>query len=212
VTEQRQVQSAWLRRMADTIEAVIDQDIRQGLTNGMTTDEIARVIKATIGLTPKQAAAVENYRRLLEAGDQAALDRVLRDARFDRSVRSGNLDADKIDRMVTRYAERFQAHRAKTIARTESLRATNAGRAAAWAQYADRKGLGGDAVLRYWQTAHDERVCPICSAIPLMNPSGVPMDEPYNTPVGPLMMPPEPHPNCRCTERFALATEGNFPG
>lgn len=211
VAQQQAGQSAWLKRVADTVEAVIDQDIRQGMTNGMTADEIARTIKATIGLTPRQAAAVENFRRLLENGDAAALDRVLRDRRFDASVRraieGGKLDEDKIDRMVARYAERYQAHRAQVIARTETLRATNAGRAAAWAQFADRKGLDQSAIRKWWQTAHDERVCIICSAIPLMNPDGVPMGEFYATPDGPMMMPPEPHPSCRCSERFAITAD-----
>lgn len=211
VAEQRQVQSTWLKRMADTVEAVIDQDIRQGLTNGMTAEDIARVIKATIGLTPRQAAAVENFRRLLENGGAGALDRVLRDRRFDASVQrlidGGTVDQDKIDRMVQRYAEKYQAHRAMVIARTESLRATNAGKRAAWAQYSDRTGSD---VLRWWLTAADERVCPVCSAIPLMNPDGVPLGEMYDTPDGPMMMPPEPHANCRCTERFAV--ERTEPG
>lgn len=211
VAAQQAAQSGWIKQVASTIEAVIDQDIRQGLSNGMTSDQIARVIKATVGLTPRQAAAVENFRRLLENGDAAALDRVLRDRRFDASVQravdGGTLSQDKIDRMVDRYAERYQAHRAKIIARTETLRASNAGRAAAWAQFADRKGLDDSDVLRWWQTAHDERVCPVCSAIPLMNPDGVPMGEPYSTPIGSLMMPPEPHPSCRCTERFALSPD-----
>ncbi len=205
VAGQQQVQTAWLQRITTTIEAVIDQDIRQGLTNGMTAEDIARVIKATIGLTPRQAAAVENFRRLLENGDAAALDRVLRDRRFDASVQrlidGGTIDQAKIDRMVQRYAERYQLHRAMVIAKTESLRATNAGRRAAWAQYADRTGSD---VLRWWLTAADERVCPVCSAIPLMNADGVPMGQPYATPDGPMMMPPEPHANCRCTERFSV--------
>ena len=66
-------------------------------------------------------------------------------------------------------------------------------------------------MIRFWQTAADERVCPICSAIPLMNADGVPMGASYASPAGPVKMPPDPHTNCRCTERFALAT-GARPG
>jgi Phage Mu protein F like protein len=209
VTGQQRAAATFIDRVAATIEAVIDQDIRHGLTNGMGADEIAQVIKQTIGLTPRQAAAVQNFRRLLENGDAAALDRVLRDRRFDASVQraidGGTLDPAQIDRMVERYAERYVAHRAKVIANTETLRAANAGRRAAWEQFADRRGLDDSDVLRFWQTATDERVCPVCSAIPGMNPDGVPLDGMYATPIGPLMMPPDPHPSCRCGERFALA-------
>lgn len=207
ISGQQRTASAFIDRLATTVEAVIDQDIRAGLSDGMTADEIARVIKATIGLTPRQAQAVANFRRLLENGDAAALDRVLRDRRFDASVQraidGGTLDPAKIDRMVERYQERYIAHRARTIANTETLRAANAGRAAAWRQFADRKGLDDADVLRFWQTAGDERECPVCRAIPLLNADGVPLDDMYATPIGPEDAPPI-HANCRCTERFAV--------
>ncbi len=210
VAEQQAVQSAFTQRLADTVSLVIDQDVRDGLTNGMSPEDIARTIKATIGLTDKQAAAVANFRRLLENGDVAALDRVLRDKRFDASVRRAiegqPLDAAKIDRMVQRYAERYQAHRALTIARTEAMRAANAGRRAAWEQYADRTGIGSSGVRRFWLTAADERVCPFCRSIPLLNAAGVALDEDYISLDGPVRMPPDPHPTCRCTERFTLAS------
>lgn len=208
VAQQQQAQSAFIQRLADGIEAVIDQDIRQGLTNGMSVDQVARTIKQTIGLTDRQAAAVENFRRLLTEGDPAALQRALRDRRFDASVQrliNGEmLDQDKIDRMVARYAERYQAHRAATIARTETARAANAGRRAAWSQYQSRKGLPNDGIRRFWLTAFDEAVCPVCATIPLMNPDGVAMDEDYASLNGPVTMPPDPHPLCRCTELFRV--------
>jgi hypothetical protein len=205
---QQRATSAFIDRLATTVEAVIDQDIRAGLSNGMGADEIARVIKATIGLTPRQAQAVANFRRLLENGDAAALDRVLRDRRFDASVQraidGGTLDPAKIDRMVERYQEKYIAYRARVIARTGTLRAANDGRRAAWAQYADRVGLADGDVLRWWTLAADERVCPVCRAIPVLNPNGVPLGKFYATPVGPVTGPPEPHPSCRCGERFEI--------
>jgi hypothetical protein len=214
VQGQQRTASTFIQRLTATIEAVIDQDIRGGLADGMGADEIARVIKATIGLTPRQAQAVANFRRLLEQGDPAALDRVLRDRRFDASVQraidGGTLDPEKIDRMVQRYTEKYQAHRAMVIARTETLRAANEGRRAAWSQFADRVGLDDADIVRKWQVATDERVCPVCRAIPYLNPDGVALDAMYATPHGPEESPPI-HPSCRCTERFAVregATRG----
>jgi hypothetical protein len=212
---QAAARDAFIQRLADSVETVIDQDIRQGMTGGLDATEIAETIVDTLGLTPRQAAAIENYRVLLENGSPAALNRVLRDRRFDSTVQRA-IDGDvltdaQIDKMVARYTERSIAYRARVIARQEALAAANAGRAAAWAQYADRRGLKASDVLRFWQTAADERVCPVCSAIPLMNADGVPFGGQYATPEGPVAMPPQPHTGCRCTERFQIA-EGARPG
>lgn len=198
-------------RLSVQAEATVDQVIAQGLANRLGVDGIARALRESVGLTPRQAMAVENFRRMLETGDRAALDRALRDRRFDRSIinalQQGNpLSPEKIERMVERYAERFRKHRAEMIARTETLKLANLGRSAAWAQFAERKGLGGDDVIRFWQTAADERVCPVCRLIPILNPQGRSMGQPYVSPDGNVMMPPQ-HPACRCTERFQLRAD-----
>jgi hypothetical protein len=182
------------------------------LASAAAPAEVARDILATIGLTPRQAAAVANFRRLLESGDKAALSRALRDQRFDatiqRLVNGEAVDQAKIDRMVQRYAERYQAYRANVIARYETMEAANAGRRAAWRQFAGRRGIPLAALKRFWQTAADERVCPVCRSIPLMNVEGIGIDDVYATVDGESSGPPE-HGDCRCTERFEIDPDVN---
>lgn len=44
----------------------------------------------------------------------------------------------------------------------------------------------------------DKDACAVCSAIPTMNPEGVLLNEPFRSPVGPVMVPGEPHERCHC--------------
>jgi hypothetical protein len=182
-----------------TAQATAADIIGQGLARGLDPALIAQSVIDGIGLSPGEARAVESYRTALTADTLNALARALRDRRFDAATRAGRLNPEQIDRLVSRYAARYRAFHAARIARTEALRAANQGRRAAYAQYS---ALTGRDLRRFWLTAGDELVCPICAAIPGMNPEGVAMDEPYQTPIGPLMIPPDPHPLCRCSERY----------
>jgi hypothetical protein len=180
-------------------QATAEHILSQGLSAGVRPAQIARQLRDTLGMTLQEATAIQNYRAALNSGTLSPLNRALRDRRFDAATRRGGLDEAQIDRMVERYAARYRAFRAMRLARTESLRAANQGRKAAWTQYA---GLTGEGVRRFWLTAGDELVCAICAPIPGLNPEGIGLDERYATPIGPLDAPPDPHPVCRCTERF----------
>ena len=197
-------QNAAATELAESVltqtQATAQQVLSEGLTTRRSPQQIARALRDTLGMSAAEAGAIESYRQALQSGTASPLSRALRDRRYDARVLRGDMSADQIDAMTDRYAQRYRAYRALRIARTESLRAANAGRRAAWQQYADATGRG---VKRFWLTAGDELVCAICAAIPGMNEAGVDLDQPYTTPIGPLMMPPDPHPNCRCTERFA---------
>lgn len=123
----------------------------------------ARILRASIGLTERQAAAVANYRRLLLSGDREALERRLRDRRFDARTRAAvrgerALTRAEVSVMVDRYRERYVAYRARTIARTESLRAVNEGAEEAVAQLVNAGAVEPAAVRRTWRTARDEKV------------------------------------------------------
>lgn len=165
----------------------------------------------SIGLTEYQRRAVANYRRLLEAGDAAALNRDLRDRRFDSSVRaaaeSGEpLGAAKIDRMVDRYCDRYLRYRAETIARTEAHRVVGQARLEATEQVVEEAGISRDRVVRTWATTEDKRTRDSHSA---MNGQQRGLDEPYDSPYGSRFMFPGDGSlgadaselvNCRCTE------------
>lgn len=174
---------------------------------GADPAEVAAALSQVIGLTPRQAAAVSNFRRLLMDGDREALRRALRDRRFDATVESwisgGNtVDEAKVDAMVARYAERSLASRAATIARTESLKAVVNGIRDAYKQAVDSGRLLDSEVRRRWLVVPDERLCPVCGSIPLLNDiHGVGVNEPYKS-INGLIIAPLAHPNCRCTEVY----------
>lgn len=183
----------------DTIESVITR----GVNAGDSADDIAANLRDTITLTERQAQAVANYRNLLEDLNQGALDRELRNKDFDDLVQdaidSGEFLSDSdIEAMVEDYASNYLDYRADTIAKTESLRAANAGLRDSYRQAAARGVFPEEAVTRQWQIATDERVCPICQSIADNNPDGVGLNADFESDDGPVDDPPV-HPSCRCT-------------
>jgi F like protein len=87
------------------------------------------------------------------------------------------------------YAEKLLRQRAKTIARTEILRASNAGQRAAWRSARD-KGILPRTTLREWIATGG--ACAICSPL---DGKTAGLDEPFD---GGIDSPPA-HPSCRCT-------------
>lgn len=186
---------------------VVSDQLIAAMREGATADEAAEALSQVIGLTPRQAAAVTNFRRLLEEGSREALTRALRDRRFDATVESWisgetAVDQAKVDAMVARYAERALVSRAQTIARTEGLKAVVNGIRDAYKQAVESGRLLDSEVRRRWLVVPDERLCPMCGSIPLLNDiDGVGVNEPYLSIEGPIMA-PLAHPNCRCTEVY----------
>lgn len=150
--------------LTDEARQTVRQIIADGVRNGQNPRETARDIRASLGLTPNQAAAVQSYRRSLESGDYAnALSRQLSDGRDDKTVRAAqakdvDIDPDRIDAMVERYRGNMVAYRAEVVARTESQRAAHAGNQEAFQQAIDNGDIEADALERQWNTAHDPRV------------------------------------------------------
>lgn len=135
--------------------------------------------------------------------------RRLRDFRYDgqltRAMSTGKpLAAAQIDKMVGAYERKYLAYRARTIARTETIRTLNVGVQDAWQQAIDKGTVSEDLVRKRWLVARDERLCAVCGPIPRMNPPrGVKHAEAFKTPDGPTMLPPI-HPNCRCSVDYRV--------
>ena len=191
------------RRTREGLRAIMSASFQDGIPPASS----ARLIRQTVGLTPKQAEMVINFRRALTGGPGASpsrsvLRRQLRDKRFDPTVlraldRGIVLTAAQREKMVARFAERLLAFRANNIARTETIRAANAGQQALWNQMIQQRILIPEEMRRVWIVTRDDRLCPICEPIPGLNVGGVGMDENFITPVGELPHPPA-HPQCRC--------------
>lgn len=142
---------------------VVRQAMVDGIERGLNPVAQARNFRDSIGLTERQLGAVQNYRRALEGGSRDALTRMLRDHRFDSTVERAIADGRRltpaqVDRMVERYSQRYLAYRAKTIARTEALRAVHAASDEAMQQMIDAGLATAQQVERTWITAGDERV------------------------------------------------------
>lgn len=179
--------------------------LSRAMEQGLGAREAARAFRDSIGLTEFQEAAVENYERLLRAGSAEALDRALRDRRFDRTVaRAGDepLKARQIRTMVARYRARTLAMRAETIARTESVRITSVAQREGVAQALEDAGVVPQLVTRVWNSTEDERTRDSHVA---MDGQEVGLDEPFVTGAGNRIMfpgdpsaPPGETINCRC--------------
>lgn len=206
-----QMQAASLRLIVgftDDQRDALRVALTTGVREGLNPREVARTARSMIGLTGRQAEAVSNYRSLLTLNSSEALARELRDRRFDTTVRSaintGNVLAkDQIDRMVDRYAARYVAYRAETIARTEALRSVHEGAYEMLQQVVDAGKADDEDLIRSWVTAHDDRVRDSHAEMDGQEVSG--LDEPFISGLGnELMYPGDPDApaedviQCRC--------------
>lgn len=194
--------------IASETRAGIQTILASAVMTGLSPAEQARLIQPMIGLLPSQAQAVINYRRALEDGQlRNALNRASRDGRYDRSLLAAIRDKKplrqaQIENMVDAYVRRSLRSRAEMIARSETIRAANAGLRESWRQ-AQEQGLLLAGTRQKWIIATDERTCPTCSPVPSMNEGGVLLGTYFLTPVG-LSDSPPLHPRCRCTLGLVL--------
>ncbi len=135
-------------------------------------DELSRVIRPLVGMTPGEALAVQRYYEAL---------------------RKDGMKADLARKRCLDYAGRVHRHRAMRIARTELAFAYNEG-AAQGVRQAQAQGLVGP-VKKVWLTGDDERVCEVCGPL-----DGVKVGQDDDFPGG-YRLPPA-HPHCRCAVAY----------
>ena len=102
--------------------------------------------------------------------------------------------AEKIEELIG------DADRAETIARTETLRASNEGQSQLWDQAKDAGLLTGDE-QQEWIVTPDDRLCPICEP---MDGETVPLNGKFRLNTGEDVDSPPAHPNCRCTVALSV--------
>jgi hypothetical protein len=152
------------RETKKAITAVIQRSVEEGIPPARA----AQMIRPLIGLNDRQAMAVINAQLSWEAN---------------------GLPPQIAMRKAKAYAEKLLRQRTRMIARTEILRASNAGQRAAWRQ-ARSRGLLPHDQQRVWITTGG--ACAICS--PLGGQTAG-LDESF---AGGIDSPPA-HPHCRCT-------------
>ncbi len=175
---------AWAERNAgELITGILDEQrqmvaaaVAQGQQTGQSAQQVAGAIQQYLGLTDRQAAAVQAFEaRLFDAG----------------------VAPETAQIRVSRYAEALGRQRAQVVARTELITSSNAGQHAAWNE-ARAQGLITGTERKVWETAEDERVCPICMAL---DGEQVGLNELFSEGI---MFPP-PHPQCRCSTSLVFA-------
>ena len=189
-------------------EAAIRAVITRAFEQGMTVDQVARRVRDSIGLTENQAEYVMNFRHQLETGRMlnatAPWDRRLNavERREARDIYDVGGSVTDVNDIVGRYAERLVNRRALDIARTEIHDASINGQAEIFRQASDSGLIDKGRVKRFWNYTNDGRQRDTHESVSTMNPDGVGLDEPFNTPWGPAMNPgdgpAEEAINCRC--------------
>lgn len=159
----------------------IEEETRQAVRDivaaarqhGWHPHQFAPLIRDTVGLTSRQARAAVNLYlgQVDQVGERRAAE------------------------LADRYARRLQTQRAKTIARTETLKAANLGRIASFEQAANNGLYNRDRAQLEWIATLDERTCPLCAAL---NGERVPVGATFDG-----QLPPR-HPQCRCTVMLVL--------
>lgn len=219
---------SWLRQYSGgLIKAITDDQrvaVRDFLTAGLadganprTTalDLVGRVSRETgrreggiIGLTASQEQWVRNYAdELASDSPLQALDRELRDKRFDRTVAQAakderTLTADEIEPMVRSYKARALRYRAEAISRSETIRALHTAQDMALDQAIASGAVKADQVFMVWRSAHDSRVRDAHRAL---NGNKIKKGGVFQSSLGPIRFPGDPMAtaantvNCRCT-------------
>lgn len=145
----RLVQNITSEQMEMVREVLADGLIRGRSSKAVARDLVGRGRQLTggaIGLTKQQAQAAIRARDELEDLSSDYFRRKLRDKRFDKTVRKAikegrPLTASQIERIVGRYRDRLEGHRALGIAQNETRGAVSAGRDEGFRQVLDRPGV-----------------------------------------------------------------------
>jgi hypothetical protein len=166
-----------IRSIDEETRRAVRRLLERQLAKGLHPRAIARTLGERVGLTPRQLARLDAVEaQLIEQG----------------------VGARARSQTLARLASRMRAIRGEVIARTESMRALNAGQRAGW-EALQQAGVIRHGDLREWVAVvpTDGRTCPICLSL---DGHRVAVGEPFP---GGLVGPPA-HPQCRCVERMIL--------
>lgn len=211
----RAYQTQLIQQISNNTRQAIMESLKADFMAGVNPKVTARNFKNTIGLTVQQERAVRNFERGLRELNPRVLERALRDKRYDRTILNAIMNKKpltevQIEQMVSRYRTRYVAYRAEVIARTESLRAISIGQYTSMVQAANEGYIDRERMRRFWVHTRGPRTRPTHRLIDGMNPEGVAIDEPFITPLGPLLYPRDPNGSaantvqCRCRVRYKM--------
>ena len=169
----------------DNTGAALREVLARGFREGNRPANIAREIGGLIGLAPEQKRELDGYRRA------QAQELTSKHPRRSAATLEG-----LVEKRVSRYRQRLLRDRALALVRSETIRVSSARQTSHWERAKELGYLGDDARM-IWRATADMQTCPVCLAIPAMNPAGVPIGGLFQTPAGPVAHPPA-CPQCRC--------------
>jgi len=204
---------AAVRQLDDRAINTLDADIREGvravvrkgLRDGVSARTIGRDLRGMIGLAPNQVEYVQNYRAELEEGSAAALDRRLRNRRYDTAVARGSMTPGQIDRAVAAYEKRLLDFNATTNARTMAGDSLKLGQHLSWQDAIDNGMVNKEQVWKRWVGVMDDRERPEHVD---MEGETVRYDSAFSNG---QQIPGETDFNCRCILRYIVQPIGAGP-
>lgn len=189
-----------IQELATESREAVRLAVQSGVVAGRNPRSIAYDFRAAVGLTRQQEATVERFRTALINRDVSYIASLrTTDRRMVELADFGRLNQKNIDDSVNRLRLRYTQQRSETIARTESMRAISIGQD----QSIQQSGLSGDLEKRWRARSGDGRTREEHQIIDDMN-GWIPYDQPFQTPLGPMMFPRDPAGtaentiNCRC--------------
>ena len=162
--------------------------VAEAQASGISSAELGRYIRPTIGLTRQQAAA--NLRHYESVKSRLRQDHPrMSEASIEQKAREA----------AAKYAAKQQRYRAETIARTEMAYAYNKGNDEAVRQAMEQRKL--PIMRKVWTTAQDGHVCPECEDL---EDTEIGMNEEFKVMTGIRVKreitcsEPPLHPRCKC--------------
>ena len=101
---------------------------------------------------------------------------------------------ERLEKAVLRYSQRFLKKRTELIARTETMKSLNRRQEFIWQQAVAHGELNPEVTWREWIGTPDKHSCDHCLS---MDGKRARINEPFQTPLGPIQEPPL-HDGCRC--------------
>jgi len=182
----------WARSQAALLIDKVGEDqvkairniIAQGFEDQITPLAVQKRIMSEIGLQSRSQVALERFRKDL--------------------IKKG-IKPSTIDKRVLRYRNKLLRGRARSIARTELMRASNMGQQLLWEEAAAQGHLDVSAFEKIWITTPDDRLCKYCQA---KNGQRVGVFDTFQNPIGNPEPQPPLHPMCRCSTALVKKGKG----
>lgn len=193
----------WITQMSDEAKEAVSSMIQAAAKGNMSVDELARIIRPTIGLTePQSLANLHFYESNKERLKQSIMEKnpQMKEATAEKQA------ARRARESSLRYAARQHRERAQMIAETELAYAYNKGADDAIHQAQDAGLL--PKMRAKWSTAADEGVCGICAGLDGVEIDlGDSFDYKGKSLYGGQKQTPPAHPRCRCAVCYVEVDE-----